>query len=152
MRKFKIDGITLEILPPDLDGDGKIGGVETLVQQSSIDTQNITHPTEVGEALTHLNDSSIELDTRMSRIDVNTRLHSVVIPSASVFETLIRTQFFPQKMGSFTIQLKRNLVSKDGEGRKEAVQIVGGKQERDERKGGFIQGAKNMLGLGAKNV
>ena len=43
---IKLDGVRLEVNPPDLDGDGQSGGVEHITQRMPGNTQNIVQPTE----------------------------------------------------------------------------------------------------------
>jgi len=96
--------------------------------------QNVTENTELGEALRELNLDKVE-NNRMSGIDMRARLHYLEVSNILALDTLVAFKLLPQDVLSFTRQKKRLSVSLKGEGRTEIVQIVGGKQDREEKAG-----------------
>ena len=151
MKIISIDGIRIRINPADLDGDGETGGIEEL-QQSVIEggIQPIQNPTELGDTLKELNRDDIEPTSRMSGIDMRSRLHPIEVSSILAFDTLVSLRFIPTKCLSFTRNKKRLSVSLLGEGRKEIVSIVAGKRDVESNKMGFGDRIKGFFG-GNKN-
>jgi len=140
-----LDGIRCELAQPDLDGDGKTGGTEKVRRDTGI--THITQPTELGETIQSLNDDSTDYETRMSKIDMNTRLGWSEIPSCLAIDSLVAFKLLPTSSLALTRQKKRLNVSLNGQGRKEIVEIVGGKREQDAKAGGggFFSGLKERL-------
>lgn len=145
MAIINLDGTKIKLEQPDLDGDGKTGGIEHIKINKNIEA--ITQPTELGESLKELNDDTINSENRMSGIDMRSRLHHTEVSSVLALDALVALGICPSNMLSFTRQKKRLSVSIDGHGRKEIVEIVGGKRENDNKKG-FGEGFKNFLGFG----
>lgn len=140
MSKFKLDGVVVSLVPPDLDGDGVTGGTE-LVQRpnyaSMMGVQQINQPAETREAMREMNSDIIEPDTRMSTIDMKTRLSPMEMTHVLAFDTLVALKVIPTKALMLTRQKKRLNVSLNGKGREEAVDIaLGEKRSIDEKKGG----------------
>ena len=151
MTRLIIDGIRVELEQPDLDGDGIVGGVEKITSNIYDEgIQEISQPTELGESLRELNQDELETDTRMSGIDMRSRLHFVEVPSILAVDTLVGFKFLPTSCLAFTRQKKRLAVSLGGKGREEIVDIVGRKREDDVRKGGFLGNMKQRLFGGEK--
>lgn len=113
---------------------------------------SITQPTELGESLRELNSDTIDKDSRLSDIDMRSRLHHTEISSILALDSLVAFGICPLKVLVFTRIKKRLAVSQDGKGREEIVQIVGGKQEREMRSGmgGFTDRVKGFFGGGSK--
>lgn len=103
--------------------------------------------TELGSALAHLNDDTRDNDTRMSNIDMRTRLHYSEIASILAVDTLVAFRFLPSECLMFTRQKKRLAVSKDGKGRDEVVAIVAGKREQEGNKS-LMERARGFFGGG----
>lgn len=145
-----LDGIKIDIAPPDLDGDGQVGGVETVTQSYDGGITPVVQPTEMGETLQQLNLDEIQLDTRMSGIDLRARLHPMTIPFYGALDSLVGFRIAPQQCLAFTRQMKRLSVSIKGLGRKEIVDLVGGKKEQDAKAGmgGFGDKMKGFFGGG----
>ena len=150
MNTFILDGIRIQLQPPDIDGDGKTGGVERVSMDSGV--QDIIQPTELGETLKNLNDDHLDPGTRMSNIDMRTRLGWSEIPSLLCIDSLVAFKFLPTNCLTLTRQKKRLNVSLKGEGRKEIVSIVAGKREQEANSmgGGFWNGLKERVGLGGQ--
>jgi len=98
--------------------------------------RNIIQPTELGETLKELNKDALELNTRMSGIDMRARLNSYEIMTVLALDALVALGFLPTKCLAFTRQKKRLSVSLGGLGREDIVRIVGGKTEVDSKKNG----------------
>jgi len=146
--KLIIDGVKIKIIPPDLDGDGIIGETELISQRMDNQIQDIIQPTELGESLKELNDDNLDPKSRMSGIDLRSRLHYLEISSILAVDSLVGFKFLPTSCLSFTRQKKRLAVSQDGKGRQDIVTIVGGKQDRDVQTGtgGLGAGIKSFFG------
>lgn len=145
-----LDGIKMKYSPPDLDGDGQSGGIESVSPELSV--QNIVQPTELGETLKELNMDNITPNTRMSGIDMRSRLHYSEISSVLAIDALVALGVLPTKCLAFTRQKKRLAVSLQGKGREEIVQIVGGKRDMDAKAGmgGMGDKMKNFMGMNNK--
>lgn len=150
---INIDGIKMELEAADLDQDGITGGVEKIQQSFGEGVTPIIQPTELGDTLKELNQDTLEPNTRMSGIDLRTRLHYAEIGSVLALDALVSLGILPTKCLAFTRQKKRLAVSIDGKGREDIVNIVAGKREQDARTG-FMGGMgdkfKNFMGVGGQ--
>lgn len=135
---ISLDGIKIKLEVPDLDGDGTTGGLERVNKYPNLNQQEIIQPTEMGETLKELNEDIIDEDSRMSSIDMKSRLHYIEVSPLLAIDTLVSLRFLPISVLNFTRQKKRLSVSQGGLGRKEMVEIVAGKREADEKKQGFM--------------
>lgn len=149
---ISLDGIPTKLINPDLDGDGITGGVERIVKKLGDDgVTNITQNSELEGSLKELNADSIDPQTRMSQIDMRSRLHAIEISSVLAIDSLVAFGVLPQKCLTLSTQKKRLNVSEEGKGRQEMVELVAGKTERDMKMGtmGRMQeGFKNFFGMG----
>lgn len=143
-----IEGIQLRIDPPDLDGDGQTGGIETIPMDNT--TSPIYQESEMSESMKELNNDAIN-EQGMSAIDFNSRLAVSEEPSITAFESLCG-KLIPNSWLTLTTKAKRNKVSILGKGRAEKVQLVTGKLERDVKLKtfSFKESGKNIFGLGKK--
>lgn len=150
---IKVDGIVYSLKDPDVDGDGQTGGTENLERSFNNDIQPINQPTELGETLRDFNRDDIEPTTRMTSIDLRTRIGNIYERNALMaIDALVALKFLPSDCLSITRQTKRLNVSMKGEGRKEVVDIVAGKREHDKQmgNGGIVNGIKSFFG-GSQN-
>jgi len=147
----KLDGVRLEVNPPDLDRDGEVGGVEHVTQRiPEGSTTNIVQPTELGDSLKHLNDDTLDTSTRMSGIDMRARLHYMEISSVLALDALVAMGVLPSRCLAFSRQKKRLSVSINGKGREEIVGIVAGKRDQDAKAGmmgSFGDKVKGFMGM-----
>jgi hypothetical protein len=145
-KSVKLDGISRMLIPADLDGDGKVGGTEKIQMQNDSGMSRVAQPTEIGEAMKELNKDEIEEDTRMSGIDMRSRLHYMEAASILAFDSLVSLKTLPVKTLIFTRQKKRISVSIGGLGREEQVRIIAGQREHEKDKGpNFMQQVKNAI-------
>lgn len=151
---ISLDGIPTKLVNPDLDGDGITGGIERITKTFTDDgVTNISQPTELGESLKELNADSINAITRMSAIDMRSRLHPIEISSVLAVDALVGFGVLPQKCLILSTQKKRLNVSEEGKGRQEMVELVAGKTDRDVKMGNMGrmgEGIKNFFGMGNK--
>ncbi len=146
MTTITIDGVPIKVIPPDLDGDGITGGVEEVTQKfSEGSVTHVTQPTELEGSLKELNADSINENTRMSQIDMRTRLHPIEISAVLAIDSLVALGVLPQRCLPLSTQKKRLNVSEMGKGRQEMVELVAGKHERD-----IKMGAMGQMGQGIK--
>jgi len=96
---------------------------------------NVNEPTEIGDALAHLNDDRRDPEHKMSKIDMNTRLHPIEISALLAIDFLVASKFLPGRTLNLTLQKKRLNISLNGKGRQEIVDIVAGKREQDVKRG-----------------
>jgi len=150
MSMVILDGIRLQVLAADLDGDGITGEIETVQHRVDQGIIPVNQPTELGESLVNLNEDEVDPRTRMSGIDLRARIHPSVMPYFGAMDALVRFGVMPRRCSDFTRQMKRLTVSERGLGRQEIVDVVSGKQEQDARKagGGFGERMKGLFGMG----
>lgn len=130
---FIIDGVPLvfnAVSPIDVEK-------EKYYDEGESGEVNPSEPTELGETLRELNNDKIDPKSNMSEIDMRSRLHGTEIAGILAIDTLVALKFLPTDALSFTRQKKRLAVSLNGEGRKEVVDIAGGKQDRDMQRSGM---------------
>jgi len=142
---YILDGIKLTVMPPDLDGDGIVGGTEQVRHHMDSGTQDIVQPTEVGEAIKELNKDNIDPGSRLSDIDQRTRIHYVEEGGLTSVQSLVAFRFLPITILSFTRSKMRLAVSRDGLGRREIVQLFQGKKEQDREAASMFDKGKQML-------
>ena len=141
--EISIDGLKVEIDDNiDLNNDGVVSDTEVLKRSSFIDSgiSNIVQPTETGEALKIMNEDIVDKESRMSSIDMKTRLNSVEIPPLVVIDTLVSMRFLELDSLNISRMVKRLKVSLDGKGRSELRDISVGVKEGTEMKKGFLSG------------
>ena len=146
-RFIILDGDKIEIVPTDLDGDGKVRGVERLGNTNSMIP--VKETSEMGDALTEFNKDDVSMD-RLSSIDFRTRINPFELPSMIALDSLIGMGVIPIRAGILNRVKMRKSVSLNGEGRKEFVNLVVGKQDKDMKIGGK-QMAGNMMGYPQNN-
>lgn len=148
IKSIVLDGTKIQILNPDLDGDGEVGGTEMVSSPFDEGIQPVVQPTELGDSLKELNLDNLEAHTRMSGIDMRARLHPVEVANLLALDSLVALQVMPTKCLAFSRQKKRLSVSVNGLGRREIVEVVGAKNDVDARKGGFVESMKGFMGMG----
>ena len=150
MTIVTLDGIPTKLVNPDLDKNGITGGIEKITKKFTDDSvTNIMQNTELEGSLKELNADNVNPETRMSQIDMRSRLHSIEISSVLAVDALVAFGVLPQKCLQLSTQKKRLNVSEEGKGRQEMVELVAGKTDRDVRTGaGRIgEGIKNFFGI-----
>lgn len=116
-------------------------------QEYAITEQQVIDKTELGEALDHLNNDQIdEQDSRMSNIDLRSRLHHTEIASVLALDSLVSLGVLPSRCLAFTRQKKRLAVSLEGKGRLDIIEIVRGKEEREVTRSGMGK-IKSLFGV-----
>lgn len=131
--RLELDGVKVQLVNPDLDGDGEVGGTE-LVERNFNDDDGVvpfSNPTELKETLEQLNMDVVERGTRMSGIDMRARLRDIEVNLITAFDALVGLRVIPPECLNFTRQKKRLSVSLKGKGRDEIVRIAEGKREYD---------------------
>jgi hypothetical protein len=130
----------------------KINSPITDLQDMPSQTE-INSPTELGEVLRELNNDELSPATRMSGIDMRSRLHYIEISGILAVDSLVQFRLLPVSCLSFTRQKKRLSVSLNGEGRNDFVKIVGGKHDQDAKVGvSFADRFKGLIGGQPKDV
>ncbi|KKL12364.1 hypothetical protein LCGC14_2536490 [marine sediment metagenome] len=149
---ISLDGIPTRLVNPDLNGDGVTGGVENIVKKFTDDgVTSIQQNSELEGSLKELNADEINPNTRMSQIDMRSRLHAIEISAVLAVDALVAFGVLPQKCLTLSTQKKRLNVSEGGQGRHEMVELVAGKTDRDVKMGSMGrmgEGIKNFFGMG----
>jgi len=94
----------------------------------------IIQPTEMGEVVKELNSDIVDPVTKMSSIDMKSRLHNIEVSQITAVDFLVSVGFLPVNTLSLTRSLKRLRVSEEGKGRQDVVNIVSGKTQADIQK------------------
>jgi len=128
-----VDSVPVQVLAPDLNGDGIVGGVETVSSRGMVEMP-VAVTSELGEALRELNRDSSPEGSIVSDIDLRSRLDKYCIAPLTAVESLVRLNVYPMAALDFTIQWKRNWVSEDGKGRGEFVQVTQGLKGAEDKK------------------
>lgn len=157
---LKVPGLTLRldqylfpIRRESPEGKGRESVTEATMLPSGgpSGVRDIVQPTEVGDAIKHLNNDATDPITRQSAIDFNARLHPVEGASVLSVDVLVGMGGLTQRCSILSRQKKRLSVSIHGEGRKEIVELFNGKKEMDKAigNGGFMDRMKNYFNKGA---
>ena len=144
--KFKVivDSVEISKNTPVLDNSSTFEHKENVTNSHTIP---ITQPTELGESLQELNRDSEHKVTKMTALDMRSRLHESEVASILAFDALISLDVYPKTMLRLTTQKKRLAISLDGKGREEIVNTVIGKSEKDIEKSSGISGKfKSIFG------
>lgn len=148
MSIIKLDGIRFSIKAPDIDKDGRTGGVENITRNFSHGETQINQPTELGEAMRDLDNDDLDQSTRMSNIDTRSRLTGLELNSLWAIDALVAMKFLPSSCLPISRQRKRLSVSLLGKGREERVQMTIGQRDQaaKEASGGFGDKVKSFFG------
>ncbi len=147
MTKISIDGVSTDMK----DSNADTQDVAKINKQLNEGVTNITQSTELEGSLKELNADTIDENTRMSAIDMRTRLHPIEISSVLAIDSLVALGVLPQRCLPLSTQKKRLNVSESGLGRKEMVELVAGKREQDVKMGAMSrmgEGIKGFFGMG----
>lgn len=142
-----LDGVRMIVKNVNLDENGQKNSTEII--QSEKGLREITQPTEIGEALRELNQDILDESTRMSTIDMKSRLKDWEIPSLLAIDALVALKVLPPKVLSLTRQKKRLNVSIGGQGRRETVDTIVGERAQQAKTGGMLDRVKNFFGGGS---
>ncbi|KKM79305.1 hypothetical protein LCGC14_1351240 [marine sediment metagenome] len=144
---IKLDGIPTTLKAPDLNKDGKVGGVEDITQQVGPQIISQINPTELGDTLKELNRDDLDPNTNMSGIDMRSIIHPLDITNIAAFDSLVWLDFLSPKSLAVTRKMLRLSVSQDGKGREHMVDVATGKRMFDAANGGTVARVKNFLGM-----
>jgi hypothetical protein len=104
----------------------------------SMQQTHIVEESDLGRAIAELNDDKTDSVSKMSNIDMRSRLGSLEISGLLSADMLVSMQFLPAPLLNLTRQKKRLAVSKGGLGRREIVEIVVGEREHQKPAGGMF--------------
>ena len=138
-----LDGVKIELEDPDLDHDGKIGGVEILKNPNFSGESEIITPNNDSELIKELNKDELEGEMGMSSIDMKANLHNVEVTALLAFDAIVGLRFLPKNCLPFTRQKKRLSRSVNFKGSQQIVEMITGKKEQDAKMGFNIFGNKN---------
>jgi hypothetical protein len=145
-----IDGIKTELRSPDLDGDGETGGVEQLRPQTGI--VPVMQQSELGETIKEIYADEVDPRTRMTSIDLRTRIQSYFERNAMIgIDSATSLKLLPLECSVITRHAKRLNVSLMGKGRQEAVDIIAGQREHVKNSMGLGDKIRNFVGMKPKD-
>jgi hypothetical protein len=124
------------LVPRDIDRDGRVNEAESVKSYKDKGMIDLKDSTELGETLGHLN-KDIENNRRLSSVDFISRLNGLQIPAISCVEFITAHGVISRDAKEITRIIKRNVISLEGKGRDDIVNIAVGKTERDIRKAGI---------------
>ena len=140
----------------EVEGDtdhANMKGLITSRQMPGPGIINVNESSDLAESLRELNNDNINDKTKMSGIDLRSRLHPIELSSILVIDTLVGMNVFPNTALILTTQKKRLSVSLGGMGRKEIVNIVVGNREQEMiKKQGLGARIANVFTGGKKNI
>jgi len=144
---IKLDGIPIRLQNPDLDGDGIVGGVETITRGGMEgDVTYMQQPTEVGDAMKSLDSDIVDPSTKHSSIDQNTVFSNIEKMSHLVVDSLVTHSFLPLHNRDMSRLSKRLSVSVNGIGRRQKVEVATGIMNKNKENGSLIDKAKQFFG------
>jgi hypothetical protein len=131
----KINGIRVALRIHDLDKDGISGEIED-VSSEKPNIVPIIERSELGEALEQQNRDILN-EERLSSVDFISRINEFQHAPISAIECISAMKVISIDGRLITRIVKRNSCSIQGLGRKEFVDVVVGKAEKDIRKSGL---------------
>jgi hypothetical protein len=133
-----------------LDGiDVEDDGIEASPEiHESVPLTEIRDTTELGESLRELNADTIDPMTRMSSIDMRSRLHYAEVAPLVGLDSLVSFRFLPISGLFVTRQKKRVNTSINGASREEMRDMTVGKRDHDAAKasGGVVDRIRSLFG------
>lgn len=143
---YKIGKTRVELLPPDLDNDGRIGGIEKVQMRGSLsEVIPAQQKSETAEAMENLNKDIVD-NSRLSSMDFLSRIHPAEYHGMTRIDILIALKFLPSDTSMINRSKMRKSISLQGEGRKEIVSMATGNQamqnERFSKLRSFFGGGK----------
>jgi len=134
-----LDGIKFRMTPPDVDGDGEIGNIESVPQPGY--GGNISHVqerSELGESMDKLDADEVDETTQMSQIDFNANLNPIEKNCFGVLDFLVSVNIMTPETQFLSRRFKRLSVSVGGKGRDDKVAMVTGQRDHQRGLGGSI--------------
>lgn len=125
--QYLLDGIRINIIPADLDGDGMTGGIENIRHQP--DETDALQQSELKEVIAELNLDKLDKEG-LSPIDMKTNLSAMEKTAYHAFDALITMGFLPKSASALSRIGKRLNISIGGAGRAQIVDLVGRQQEK----------------------
>ncbi len=109
--KLKINGFGIQLTEPDLNGDGVVDEFESFERNVDGGISNIIQPSEISESMKEINEDKVDANTKMSSIDMKSRLSIFELPSIVAIDSLVALRVFPESTLKITRSKKRNAVS-----------------------------------------
>ena len=106
--------------------------------------QPIQQESDLTGVMKNLNEDKVDAGTKMSSIDMKTRLQPVELSSIIVHDVVIALNCLPEICLVTTRKKKRLAVSLMGEGRREMVDLVRGERDRTSQ-GGIMGKIKSLF-------
>jgi len=120
---------------------------DPIASRQDNDVIPINQQSEMGEVLdkAYTQSDIFDKESNTSTIDFWSRIPPIVESFIIRFEASAQMGVIPKNAIVVTRSAKRNYVSRDGAGRKEAVQIIAGKRELEAETSGFGSSVKNWF-------
>jgi hypothetical protein len=108
---------------------GKKFSRDVIASDMSVDaySKGISHTIKKGDieaSLHELNKDEVDGTTKMTTLDMRTRLHTIQIQGMAKWDSVIAFAFLPVRALFVTRTMKRLMVSLEGKGREEMVNIT----------------------------
>jgi len=120
---YNIQGVNMTKMMKTLDDD----------VQREMEAEPYREASEMAEAMQNLDSDEEDPITRMSSVDMNTRVSDLEMRNIVIIDELRQLGIFPEE-ALITRQIKRLSISKNGQGRKEKVEMVVGDRGHKENK------------------
>lgn len=127
MRKiYTVNGIKILLEAPDLDGDGKVGGVEKLRRKHDSAQLDVKETTELKDVM-----DTVFPKREENRINMLGNITKFEGSNLFKLRSLVNAKFLPKFCDQVSDEYLEISVSGDARGRDDARDITIGKMERD---------------------
>lgn len=123
---YKVNGIKVLFEKADLDGDGKVGGVERVRQKLDTSQLDVKETTELKDVMDTVFPKRSE-----GRINMLSNLNKFEVANMFKLRSLVNARFLPKFCDEVSDEYLELSVSGDARGREDAKGISIGKMERD---------------------
>ena len=143
---YKVGSTRIELINPDLDGDGETGGIEKVQMKGFDDMIPASQKSETAEASEILNSDKLEGDSRLSSMDFMSNIPRSEYDAMTKVDVLIAMKFLSSSASWINRVRMRKSKSIDGQGIDKFVQLHTGMREaevsRMDRVKSFFSGKK----------
>ena len=144
-----LDGVKYKLTDPDVDKDGKVGGVEKVERAINDGTSPIYQEPEAVGIMKEFDADNLNPEN-MSTIDFNAYLKEIELAPLTSFESLQSAGMIPSRWTVLPRKAKRNSRSLLGFGSNQKKETIVGQREKKKKKGKVSVG-KTIGNLLTKN-
>lgn len=140
MRKlYRVDGVRIKYEMPDLDGDGEVGGIETVRRSRDNDVVDVKETTELKDVM-----DTVFPRREHQRINMLGNINKFEAMNIFKLRSLVNAKFLPFFCLNVSDEYLEISVSGNARGRDDARDITIGKMERDSN---LKDKVKNLAGV-----